>query len=37
VTSQTVRQLLDRHGADVRAMEAELYDRFQELDAIRDV
>ncbi len=37
VTAETARDLLVRHGADIRAMEAELYDRFQELNDVRDV
>lgn len=37
VTSETAQELLGRYGSDVRAMEAALYDRFQELDGLHDV
>jgi hypothetical protein len=37
VRPETVRALLDRYGDDVRAIEAHLYERFQELRELGDV
>jgi ribosomal protein S3 len=37
VTTATAQTMIGRHGADIRAIEAAMYNIFQQLKSVRDV